>query len=75
MTGASIERARAAKAAIAELLDEEADVCGIGIAAVDGGYCVKVNVAGAAAAAALRVPDEVDGVPVVVVVISEILPL
>jgi hypothetical protein len=69
----TLERARTAKTKIADLLQDEMEVCGIGIATLDGGYGVKVNVTGAAAA--LHIPDEVDGVPVVVTVGGEILPL
>ncbi|MGA8808798.1 MAG: hypothetical protein WB973_13060 [Thermoanaerobaculia bacterium] len=72
MTGVSLERARTAKTKIADLLQDETEVCGIGIATLDGGYGVKVNVT---AAARLNIPDEVDGVPVVVMVVGEILRL
>ena len=72
MTGVTLERARTAKITIADLLQDEAEVCGIGIATLDGGYGVKVNVTGATVA--LHIPDEVDGVPVVVTVVGEILP-
>ncbi|HKR65043.1 MAG TPA: hypothetical protein VJZ00_15020 [Thermoanaerobaculia bacterium] len=74
MTAATIERARAAKAVIAALFENVTEVCAIGITARDGGYAVKVNVTDACARS-LQIPGEVDGVPVIVTVVGDILPL
>jgi hypothetical protein len=74
VTAVTIERARAAKAVIAALFENATEVCGIGIMARDGGYAVKVNVTGAGARS-LQIPGEVDGIPVIVMVVGEILPL
>ena len=65
--------ARAAKSALAARLSEDPGVVGVGLARGDGGYVVKVNLADAGAA--LRVPGDVDGVPVVTQVIGVVRPL
>lgn len=70
MTPATLERARAAKAKTRELLAGFASVRGIGIAMLDGGYGVKVNLLEAFPPGVI--PDDVDGVPVIVDVVGEI---
>jgi hypothetical protein len=70
MTPATLEQARTAKQRLAERLHGVANVRGIGIAVLDGGYGVKVNFAMRPEAGV--VPDDVDGVPVVVDVIGSI---
>lgn len=70
MTPASLERAFAAKARLNELLGESPNICGLGIAALPGGFGVKLDL--------LRppfpdtVPEDIDGVPVIVDVIGSI---
>ena len=70
MIPATLDRARAAKQKLAERLRNVADVRGIGIAVLDGGYGVKVNFGGRPPAGV--VPDDVDGVPVIVDVVGPI---
>jgi hypothetical protein len=65
--------ARAAKSALATRLAAEPGVVGIGLARRERGYVVKVDLADAAAAA--RVPQDVDGVRVVTEVIGVVRPL
>ena len=65
--------ARAAKSALATRLAAEPGVVGIGLARRERGYVVKVDLADAAAAA--RVPSDVDGVRVVTEVIGVVRPL
>jgi hypothetical protein len=65
--------ARAAKSTLAAQLSAEPGVVGIGLARREAGYVVKVNLADAAAAS--RVPHDVDGVRVVTQVVGAIRPL
>jgi hypothetical protein len=65
-----LEAARAAKQKISEKLTGNSLVRGIGITRVDHRYAVKVNVA---RPGAVSVPDEVDGVPVMVVVVGNLV--
>jgi hypothetical protein len=65
--------ARAAKSALATRLAAEPGVVGVGLARRERGYVVKVDLADAAAAA--RVPQDVDGVRVVTEVIGVVRPL
>ncbi|MBI2833193.1 MAG: hypothetical protein HYX76_02040 [Acidobacteria bacterium] len=68
--GSTLEAARAAKEKVFPRLTSLPDVNGVGIARVGNGYGVKVN-----AARELRdvdVPDEVDGVPIVVEVVGPV---
>jgi hypothetical protein len=73
MTPATLERARAAKVALRERLAGMPELRGIGIATLAGGYGVKVNVSRIPANAAI--PDDVDGVPVIVDVVGSIRPI
>ena len=65
--------ARAARSTLAARLAEEPGVVGIGLARRESDYVVKVDLADAAAAA--RVPPDVDGVRVVTEVIGVVRPL
>lgn len=65
--------ARAAKSALATRLAAVPGVVGIGLARLERGYVVKVDLTDAAAAA--RVPQDVDGVRVVTEVIGAVRPL
>lgn len=64
--------ARAARSTLAVRLAAEPGVVGIGLARRERGYVVKVDLADAAAAA--RVPHDVDGVRVVTEVIGVVRP-
>lgn len=72
MTPATLEQARAAKAKLAEALVDVPEVDTLGIALLDGGFGVKVNLV---MATAFPIPDEIDGVPVLVVIVGSIYPL
>ena len=65
--------ARAARTALAVRLAAEPGVVGIGLARRESNYVVKVDLADAAAAA--RVPRDVDGVRVVTEVVGVVRPL
>lgn len=68
---ATLERARAAKETLRERLASLSELRGIGIAVLDGGYGVKVNL--------LRqpetpIPQEIDGVPIVIDIVGRVVP-
>jgi hypothetical protein len=65
--------ARAARTALAVRLAAEPGVVGVGLARRESNYVVKVDLADAAAAA--RVPRDVDGVRVVTEVVGVVRPL
>ena len=65
--------ARAARSTLAARLAAEPGVVGIGLARRDSDYVVKVDLTDAETAA--RVPQDVDGVPVVTAVIGVVRPL
>jgi hypothetical protein len=67
---ADLERARAAKARLAELLRGEERVVGIGLQRREDGFGLKVDLREAGP----EVPAEVDGVPVAVDVVGRITP-
>jgi hypothetical protein len=69
---ATLEQARAAKGQLAEDLRSESIVNGIGIARVDHGFGVLVNLR--EPAPWLDIPSQLDGVPVVVEVVGRIVP-
>jgi hypothetical protein len=69
-TRAPIAEARAAKNVLRAQYRDDARINGVGITGHHDRYAVRVNVVDAAAAA--DVPDEVDGVPVEVVVVGRI---
>ncbi len=68
MTPATLDQARAAKNKLLEQLRHRVDLRGVGIAVVDGGYGVKVNFARRPPRG--LVPDDVDGVPVIVDIVG-----
>jgi hypothetical protein len=67
----TLEQVRAAKGAAAEAFGRLADVVGVGITRIDAGYALKVNLR-AEPPAGVRLPREIDGVPVRVEVVGEI---
>jgi hypothetical protein len=70
MNGATLEQARAAKAKLAAVLAGRPDLRGIGIAVLDCGYGVKVNLT--RRPEDLSLPDDVDGVPVILDIVGPI---
>ena len=62
--------ARAAKSVLAASLGADPGIVGIGLARRQSDYVLKVNLADAAAA--LRVPEDVDGVQVVTEVVGTV---
>jgi len=62
----TLDEARAAKSKALTLLQDSPTVVGVGIARLNGGYCVKVNVS----ASSRRMPADIDGVPVKVEVVG-----
>jgi len=70
---ATLERARQAKAVLLQRLAGLSELRGIGIALLKGGYGVKVNLSRALEEGV--VPDDVDGVPVIVDIVGQIVPL
>lgn len=72
MTPATLEQARAAKPKLAAVLEGLAELRGLGIAVLDGGFGLKVNLSKPAES---PIPSEVDGVPVIVEVVGGTSPL
>lgn len=72
MTGASYEDAEAATAILATDISHHPELRGIGIAVLDDGFGVKVNLS---CPVAWTVPDRVNGVPVVVQIVGTVRPL
>lgn len=72
MNPGTLEAARAAKAKLALLLDGLPELRGLGIAVLDGGFGLKVNLE---AATSFPIPPDVDGVPVIVAIVGPICPL
>jgi len=70
--GADINTARRAKAKVLSLFGNLAQVNGIGIGRVEDGYCVKINL-NEYPPEAVRLPDDIDGVPVQVEVVGRIV--
>jgi hypothetical protein len=60
---ATLEAAASAKAKLMKMLEGRAEVCAIGIAILDGGFGVKVNLFRPAEP---PIPAEVDRVPVII---------
>ena len=67
---ATLDEARRAKDAVLSLLEHHSAVNGVGIAPVEDGFAVKVNLSEAADDLAL--PTSIEGVPVVWEVVGEI---
>ncbi len=70
MTGAALEQAELASEKLRRQLGESPALRGIGIAILDDGYGVKVNLLHESARD--LVPDDVDGVPVIVDIVGVI---
>ena len=68
---ATLERARAAKEKLRERLANLSELRGIGIAVLDGGYGVKVNLLHRTET---LIPVEIDGVPIVIEVVGRMIP-
>lgn len=62
----TLDEARAAKSKALNLLRNAPAVVGVGIARLNGGYCVKVNVS----QSQRGMPTDIDGVPVRVEVVG-----
>lgn len=69
--GCSLEAARAAKSKLARKLSRLAQVNGVGITRVGTGYGIKINLV-AQPPAGVAIPEEIDGVPVVLEVVGRI---
>ena len=72
MIPATLEAAVSAKAKLVVMLQARADVSAIGIALLDGGFGVKVNLLYRAEP---HIPAELDGVPIISEVTGGISPL
>jgi hypothetical protein len=72
MKSATYEEAAAAKEVLAAALAGLPELRGIGIAVLDGGFGVKVNLS--RQPADVIVPIDVDGVPVVLAIVGTIKP-
>ncbi len=70
--GTDLEKARAAKKKALTMLAGVAEVNGVGIARVGQGYGVKINLA-EPLPSSVRLPEELDGVPLVVERVGPIL--
>ena len=66
-----LEKAQAAKSKAAPVFGRYAPVCGVGLTRRKGVYAVKVNLEAEPAAGA-ELPEEIDGVPVVVHVMGKL---
>jgi hypothetical protein len=73
MTAPALDRARAAKLQLTQLLQHLPELRGIGIAALDDGFGVKVNVSDMPPEG--TIPSQIDGVPVIVEIAGGITPL
>jgi hypothetical protein len=67
---ATLAQARLAKPKLTALLDCVPQVVGIGIAALDGGFGLKVNLE--SEVTTVEIPDEIDQVPVITEVVGRI---
>ena len=70
MTGATLEQARAAKAVLRAQLAGLPELRGLGVAFLEEGYGVKVLLD--RLPAGVVIPEEVDGVPVVIDTVDEL---
>ena len=66
-----LEAARAVKEKAAKLMERFGQVCGVGITRREGVYAVKVNLE-VEPSSSDKLPEEIDGVPIVVRVIGSI---
>lgn len=69
--GVALEAARAVKSRALSLFSGLGEVNGVGITRVGNGYGLKVNLS-APPREAVSLPDEIDGVPIVVEVVGRI---
>ena len=69
MNHTTLDQARAAKGRVRDVIGRKAELAGVGITRIDGGYGVKVNLAGPPRT---ELPSEVDGVPLRVEVVGAI---
>jgi hypothetical protein len=69
--GADLEKARAAKIKFLDRFAGVSDLNGVGIARVGTGFGVKVNLS-KKPASGTELPQDIDGVPIVVEVVGEI---
>jgi hypothetical protein len=67
---ATLDEARRAKEAVLSMLEHHGAVNGVGVAPVEGGFAVKVNLS--APAADVQLPTTIEGVPVVWEVVGEV---
>jgi hypothetical protein len=67
----TIDEARAAKVKAVEMLKDAPAVVGVGIAKLDRGYCLKINLS-QETGEAQSLPTSIDGVPVRVEVVGAI---
>ena len=72
MTSATLEQARNAKPKLAAMLQDIPEVRGIGIAILNGGFGLKVNLS--AETCDRVIPTVVDGVPVITAIVGAIRP-
>lgn len=68
MRPATLERARAAKRHVVELLADLPELEGVGVTFLDDGFAVKVNLR--RMPLSCDIPAEVDGVPILVEVVG-----
>ena len=71
MNGHTLDEARAAKERALEVFRGLAPVVGVGITTIDGGYGVRVNLL-EAPMPGVKLPQDIDGVPVQVRVVGEV---
>lgn len=67
----TLAKARAAKRKVAKMVEGDPSVSGIGIAKIDGGYGVKLDVTERMLLSA-KLPAEIDGVPLRVETVGQI---
>lgn len=72
MEGVSIERARAAKSEVMVRVASIPQVNGVGLARIDHGYAVKVNLSEPLERIS-AIPSEVNGVPILIDIVGSIV--
>ena len=71
MSNVTLEQARAAKGAATEVFGRLADIVGVGITRIDGGYGLKINLR-EQPPDSVTLPDQVNGVPVRIDVVGRV---
>jgi len=66
-----LEAARAAKGRVKGLFPKQVQICGVGLTQQAGHYCVKVNLE-SEPGSEIHLPEEIDGVPVVIQVVGKL---